>query len=94
MEVRFAVINFLFYNLVDMKDFDAFLITMAVCVIAFFIFTGIITAVKKSFQIESPSRKIDAHELLREQKRRAQDAKDQYKRLMESQKQRTKDLSR
>ena len=94
MEVRFAVINFLFYNLIDMKDFDAFIIIIFVSIIAFFLFSGIIVGIKKTFQLSPETNTVDTSRLMRQQSEKARQSTEQYEKFMDKSEQDLRDFER
>ena len=76
-----------------MNDSEKILLIILVIIVAGGIFWGVTTAIKKSFNAgEEPD--YSQSTMITEQRRRAQEIREQQKRLLESQKQRIRDSRR
>ena len=76
-----------------MNDSEKILLVILAIIAAGGIFWGIQTAIKKSF-VPVDDQSQDTSSMLTEQRRRAQEIRNQQKRLLESQKQRIRDFRR
>ena len=77
-----------------MKNFEEILPLITGIVVAIALFLGIVTAIKKSLKNPIKRDTIDSTMQLKEQDRRIEDVKRRQKELMESQRQRIRDLQR
>ena len=76
-----------------MKDwgFDGILIFLVGTAVAVTLFLGVVTAIKKSFKLAPSAPRLDSSEMLRDQKRRTEETKRQYKNLMRDREQKLRD---
>lgn len=76
-----------------MTDAEKALLVILAVIIAVGIFWGIRTSIRKSF-MSGEQQTTDTSNILTEQRRRAQEIRNQQKRLLESQKQKVRDARR
>ena len=74
-----------------MKDLDAFILLMAGGVVAFVLFLGVASSIKKGFKNQPTVNSAESEEMIKDQKKHAEEIKKQYERMMKEQEQRLHD---
>lgn len=74
-----------------MKNLDGIILFTVGSILAVTLFWGIVTGLKKSFSLPQEPQRIDSSELIREQRKRAEETKKRQKEFMKDQQQKMRD---